>query len=60
VIFKFYKDDDTQVGDVNIDEIMSNINYGKEDPKAKKAAGGAAGGAAATPATPAKKGKWSF
>ena len=50
------------VGDTNMDEVMSNINFGKADPKANKAATGgttaAAAGTPATPAaTPAKKGK---
>ena len=49
------------VGDTNMDEVMSNINFGKADPKANKAATGGTTPAAGTPATPAatpaKKGK---
>jgi hypothetical protein len=56
LIFEFYKDeDDVQLGEANMDEIMSNINYGKADPKAKGVPVPAAGSTAA--ATPAKKGK---
>ena len=56
IIFEFYKDEDSQVGDVSMDELMNNINYGKTDAKANK---GAAATAAATTAaaTPANQGK---